>query len=157
MNFLCGVDPIKSAKLLLEKEKISKDVVLMIDEMYLQKSQEYCGGELIGCDEDGNLFEGLVGFMIVGLQKSIPYVIKSIPETKIEGEWLKTEIIESIETLHSLGFSVRAVIADNHSSNVSAFSKILISSGGDKEDLAVMKDGNKIFVFRFGSFVEEYS
>ena len=54
-----GVDPIKSAKLLLEKEKISKDVVLMIDEMYLQKSQEYCG-ELIGCSEDSNLFKGLV-------------------------------------------------------------------------------------------------
>ena len=115
--------------------------------MYLQKSQEYCGGELIGCDEDGNLFKGLVGFMIVGLQKSTPYVIKSIPETKIEGEWLKTEIIE---TLHSLGFSARAVIAGNHSSNISAFSKILISNGGDKEDLAVMKDGNKIcFSIRF--------
>lgn len=142
-----GVDPIKSAKLLLEKEKISKDVVLMIDEMYLQKSAEYCGGELIGCDEDGNLFKGLVGFMIVGLQKSIPYVIKSIPETKIEGEWLKTEIIKSIETLHSLGFSVRAVIADNHSTNVSAFSKILISNGCDKDDLAVTKDGNKIYLF----------
>ena len=49
--------------------------------------------------------------MIVGVQKSIPYVIESIPETKIEGEWLKRETIKSIETLHSLGFSVRAVIA----------------------------------------------
>ena len=62
-----GVYPIKSAKLLLEKKKISKVVVQMIDEMYLQKSQEYCGGELIGCDEDGNLFKGLLGFIIVGL------------------------------------------------------------------------------------------
>ena len=77
------------------------------------KSQEYCGGKLIGCD-DGNLFKGLIGFMIVGLQKSIPHVIKSNPETKIDGEWLKTEIIKSIETLHSLGFSVRAVIADKN-------------------------------------------
>ena len=40
--------------------------------------------------------------MIEGLQKSIPYVINSIPQTKIEDEWLKTEIIKSIITLHHL-------------------------------------------------------
>ena len=60
----------------------------MIDAIYLQKSPEYCGGELIGCEEDGNLFKGLIGFMIVGLQKSFPYDIKSIPETKFKDEWL---------------------------------------------------------------------
>ena len=53
-------------------------------------SQEYWGCELIGCDDDGNLFNGLVWFMIVGLQKSNHYVIKSIPKTKIEVEWVKT-------------------------------------------------------------------
>ena len=47
---------------------------------------EYFGCKIIGCDEDGNLFEGLVGFIIVGLQKSTPSLIKSIPETKMEGE-----------------------------------------------------------------------
>ena len=45
--------------------------------------KKYCGGELIGCDEDSNLFKGLLGSMIVGLQKSIPYVIKSIPKHKL--------------------------------------------------------------------------
>ena len=49
--------------------------------------------------------------------------------------------------MHSLGFSARAIIADNHSTNVSAFSKILNSNGGDKDDLVVMKDGNKIYLF----------
>ena len=54
----------------------------MIDEMYLQKSEEYHGGEIVGCDEEGKLYKGLVGFMIVGLKQSIPYIIKSIAETK---------------------------------------------------------------------------
>ena len=72
----------KSAKLLLAKGRISKDVILLIDEMYLQKSEEYHGGEIVGCDEEGKLYKGLVGFMIVGLKQSIPYIIKSIPETK---------------------------------------------------------------------------
>ena len=121
-----GVDPIKSAKFSLEKENISKDVVLMIDEMYLQKSQVYLSV--------GNLFKGLVGFMIVVLQKSIPCVIKSISSVS-----LKPKIIKSIKSLHSVGYSV---IAD-----CASFSKTLISNGCDEDDLAVMKDGNKIFDF----------
>ena len=120
----------------------------MIDEMYLQKSEEYHGGEIVGCYEEGKLYEGLVGFMIVGLKQSIPYIIKSIPETKIEGEWLKEEIFKSIETLHSINFKERGIVADNHSTNVSAYSKILCSNGFDKNDLAVVtKDGSKMYLF----------
>ena len=48
-----GVDPVKSAKLLLAKGRISEDV------------------EIVGCDEEGKLYKGLVGFMIVGLKQSI--------------------------------------------------------------------------------------
>ena len=34
-------------------------------------------------------------------------MLLSIPETKVEGEWIKTEIIK-YQNLHSLGFSVHA-------------------------------------------------
>ena len=57
---------LKSAKMLLDFNSISKDVVLMFDEMYLQKREEYAGGELVGADTDGNLYKGIVCFMIVG-------------------------------------------------------------------------------------------
>ena len=138
-----GVDPVKSAKLLLAKGRISEDVILMIAELYLQKSEEYHGGEIVGCDEEGKLYKDLVG-----LKKSIPYIIKSIPGTKFEGEWLKEEILKSIETLHSINFKVRGIVADNHSTNVSAYSKILCSNGFDKNDLVVVrKDGSKIYLF----------
>ena len=143
-----GVDPVKAAKLLLDKELISKDVVLMVDEMYLQKSADYHSGDLVGCDESGVLYKGIVGFMIVGLKKSIPYIIKSIPEVKIEGEWLKDEILKAIETLHSIGFKVRCVVADNHSTNVSAYSKISNAYGFKKDDLYfITQDGSKIYLF----------
>ena len=56
----------KSAKMLLDSNSISKHVVLMFDEMYLQKREEYAGGELVGADTAGNLYEGIVCFMIVG-------------------------------------------------------------------------------------------
>ena len=53
-----SVDPVKSAKLLLAMGRISEDVTLtlMIEEMYLQKSDEYHGGEIVGCDE-GNFIK----------------------------------------------------------------------------------------------------
>ena len=138
----------ESAKLLLAKGRISEDVILMIDEMYLQKSEEYHGCEIVGCDEEGKLYKGLIGFMIVSLKQSIPYIIKSIPETKIEGKWLKEEILKGIETLHSINFKVRGIVADDHSTNVSAYSKILCSNGFDKNDLAVVtKDGSNIYLF----------
>ena len=61
--------------------KISEDVCMIFDEMYLQKRQEYFWGEMIGCDDEGELYKGIVCFMIAGLKESIPYVIKSSPET----------------------------------------------------------------------------
>jgi hypothetical protein len=42
------------------------------------------------------MYKGIVGFMIVGLKESIPYMIKSLPEVQIKGEWLKEEIIRAI-------------------------------------------------------------
>jgi len=111
---------VKAAKLLLDKYLISKDIVLMIDEMYLQKSVEYSSGEMVGCDEDDSMFKGIVGFMIVGLKQSMPYIIKSLPEVKIEGSCLKNEVIQVIELLHSIGFKVGCVVSDNHCTNVSS-------------------------------------
>ena len=60
--------------------------------------------------------------MVVDLRKSIPYVTKTLPETKISGEWLNPQILDSLCSLHTAGFYVRAVITDNHSVNVAAFS-----------------------------------
>ena len=68
------------------------------------------------------MYKGIVGFMIVGLKESIPYVIQSIPEVTFTGKWLCEKIAENIQTLIEAGFRVRAVVSDNHSTNVRAFS-----------------------------------
>ena len=143
-----GIDPVKAAKVLLSKGLISKDIVLIIDEMYLQKCVDFFGGDMVGCDEEGTMYKGIVGFMIVGLLESIPYIIKSLQEVEIEGGWLKEEIVKAIELLHSIGFKARCVVPDNHLTIVSVYSKILTSNGCDKDDLAViLKDGSKVYLF----------
>ena len=89
--------------MLLDSNAIAKDVILMFDEMYLQKHKEYAGGKLIGADTD----KGVVCYMIIGLKENIPFVVKAIPETAVNSDWLK-EILEGLLTnLHDIGFRVR--------------------------------------------------
>jgi len=119
-----GVEPLKAAKLLLEEKKTDQDVVLLIDEMYLQKEVQYHQGQLFGRDQDDQFYKGLMTFMIVGLRKNIPFVVKAVPESKVEGHWLSNQIDECLESLHETGFQVRAVITDNHPCNVAAFADL---------------------------------
>ena len=99
--------------------------------MYLQKATQYQGGVYVGTDESGNLYKGVVAFMISGLKNSIPYIVVAIPGTTITGAWLVTKMTENIKILVNAGFTVRAVIADNHSTNVTVFSKLLKEYGRD--------------------------
>ena len=71
------IDAVKCANALRIEGKISEDVCMIFDEMYLQKRQEYFWGEMIGCDDEGELYKGIVCFMIIGLKESIPYMMKS--------------------------------------------------------------------------------
>ena len=41
-----NIDYMKAVKLLLETGQISKDIIMMVDEMYLQKCIQYIGGDL---------------------------------------------------------------------------------------------------------------
>lgn len=81
-----GVHSMKAAEMLLHQGSISSDVVLMADEMYLQKGAQFHGGEYIGGNCDGELFGGIMVFMIVGLKKSVPVVVRSLPETSLNGK-----------------------------------------------------------------------
>ena len=128
-----GIDAVKAIQRLLQQRAVSKDSVLLVDEMYLDKCEQYTLGKMIGADPEGNLYKGIVCFMLVGLEKSIPYVVKSSPDVTITGEWLKKEIDECIKTVAKAGFNVRAVIADDHSTNVSSYSKLHKTYEGDSK------------------------
>ena len=78
------IEPFKAAKVLLEKGKIGNDVVLLLDEVYLQKDSQYQDGKLVGTGNEGNLYESAMTFMINSLKKSISFFIKVISEIKIE-------------------------------------------------------------------------
>ena len=144
-----GLDAVKSVKYLLEKGEISRDIVLMFDEMYLQKCTQYHGGIYEGANEDGELYKGVVVFMITGLKKSIPYVIKACPETSIKGKWLAEHVEGAIVSLSEVGFIVKGIVADNHSANVCAFNSLLDKFPGDTSRLFMLHPDNKSRIYMF--------
>ena len=141
-----SIDAIKCAKKLKMVGKISEDVVLMCDEMYLQKVEEYCGGSMVGANENDELYKGLVAFMIVGMKENIPYVIKAAPDTAITGEWLKEQILDCLKTLKTCEFNVRAIVCDNHASNVSAYNILLKESRQTEDSPYIMFESKKIYL-----------
>ena len=127
---------------------ICKDVLLLFDEIYIQKSEEYVAGESFGATEDGQLYKGVVCFMIVGLKRNVSYVLHMVPETAISGELLQTEILKCIKILQDIGFNVRGICCDNHSSNVAAYKGLskMLDSDYDN-DLKIWINEMPIYLF----------
>ena len=59
------IDAIKHVQALKKDGKISGDICLLFDEMYLQKCEEYFGGEQIGSYENGELYKGIVYSLVL--------------------------------------------------------------------------------------------
>ena len=74
-------------------------------------------------------------FMTNSLKQSIPFVIKAIPEVKIEGLWLSGQTDECSHTLHKTGFNIVAVISDNHSTSVPAFNILIKKYPHTRKDI----------------------
>lgn len=68
-----------------------------------------------------NCKKGIVCFIIVGLQESILYVIESCTKITIKVAYLRDELTECFDVLYQCSFNVRAIVYDNHQSNVSPF------------------------------------
>ena len=84
-----------------------------------------------GVDKEGNLYKGIVTFMVVRLKQSTPFVVQIIPqprqaspEVTFNRQWLAEKICDNIDNLIEIGLSVRVIVTDNHSANVNAFSAL---------------------------------
>ena len=141
------MDSIKAAQVLRENKAISEDIILMADEMYLRKKVQYSGGEYVGADKDGNLYKGIVVYMVCGLKKTLPIVVKTSPETKLNGTWMSEQLEECVCTLAEAGFKVRAIVTDNHSANVAAFSMLRKKFPGEGFFFQHPKNSTKIYLF----------
>ena len=60
-----------------ENSLFSEDVILLLDEMYLQQEVQYDGRDLTGCDSDLKMYKSILCFMVVSLKQSTPYILKA--------------------------------------------------------------------------------
>ena len=72
-----GISSLNVATTLRDKGHISNDIVLLVDEMYLQKENQYHGGRYVGADENGEFYSGILVMMAVGLKQSVPVVVQA--------------------------------------------------------------------------------
>ena len=128
-----GVNSIKALKVPRENSKISKDCILMVDEMYLEKATQY--------HKELTMKDKIVAFMIVRLKESIPYIVPAISEVKCSGEWLADKMSNCIDDLISAEFCVRVIVTDNHASNVHAFSSLAAILNSDSHQY-IKQPGN---------------
>ena len=114
-------DSCKALLSLKENSLYGSDVVLLLDEMYLQQQLQYDGRDLTGCDSELQMYKSILCFMVVSLKQITPYLLKVIPLTKKINHQIVQDGILNCISLLSGHFTIRAVVSDNHSTNVSAY------------------------------------
>ena len=119
-----SIDSCKALSTLRDNDLIGNDVVLLLDEMYLQPQVNFDRKTLIGCDQEFDLFKSILCFMVISLTKSIPFIVSAIPIVKISGDIVHSSIDKCISLLTKAQFNLRAIIADNHPTNVSAYKQL---------------------------------
>ena len=140
------IDAAKCVNALRIKGNNSEDICLIFDEMYLLKSEDYFRREMIGCVDEGELYKGIVCFMIVDFKEPIPYVIKLSTETNNDVNCLKTELSDSLKIYPNCGFCGRAIVCGNHPSKVSNFKKLLKHTNQNPGELYILQKSRKIYL-----------
>ena len=120
-----STDNCQALQRLRDTNCIGNDIVILLDEMHLQPQVQFDGQTLIGCNADMVMYTSILCFMVVSLKTSIPFVISAIPLVKNSGEMVYQNINKCISLLTQSQFRVRAIISDNHTTNVKAYNLLL--------------------------------
>ena len=122
----CGLQDLEYLRIKISKlSQYQRFVTLMIDEIYISKRVEYCGGKIIGLQSANVVANTVLCFMIksVGGGKYMD-VVKLIPMCNLNADKLYTNFLQVARLLRDVGFIVIAISTDNLSAN-RAFFKLL--------------------------------
>ena len=122
-----SIDNCLALQCLHDTNCIGNDIAILPDEMHLQPQVQFDGQALIGCNADMAMYTSILCFMVVSLNKSIPFVISAIPLVKNSGENVYQNINKCLSLLAQSQFRVRAIVSDNHRTNVKAYNILLIN------------------------------
>ena len=137
-----SIDTSKGLVSLRENSLFSNDTVLLLDEMYVQKEVQYDGRDLTGCNSALEMYKSILCFMVVSLKKSTSYILKAVPLIKINHQIVQDGILSCISMLNKENFNIRAIVCDNHSTNVSTFKHLKERYPCSKRDNAITNPFN---------------
>lgn len=118
VNANTGLD--NTAYLKLRASKLNAfeiTVLLIIDEIYVAKRVEYCGGDVQGLTDDGAVASTILAFMVKPLVGKFKDIVALYPIDKLTAEKQNECYKEVMTTLRTVGLIVAAISVDNASTN----------------------------------------
>jgi len=123
-----------------------KNVILIIDEVYIAKKVEYSAGKMYGLTSDGQLATTVLSFMIKSLASKYRDIVALYPVCKLTANKLADCFDCVIKKLTELEFSVVAILVDNHPINRSFYVNILCNGSIKSYIMNPYGNGEKIFL-----------
>ena len=120
-----SIDNCKALQFLSDSNFIGNDITILLDEMHLQSQVQFDGRPLIGCNADLEMYTSVLCFMVVSLKKSIPFVISAVPLVRNSGDIVYEHLDKCLLILTQSRFRIRAIVSDNHPTNVKAYTRLL--------------------------------
>lgn len=107
-----------------------KSYILLIDEVYVKPMLSYHGGQLFGSSLSDNtqLAKTVLAFMIVCLYGGPKFLVKMLPVSKLDTDFLYNQSVMLIDQIKHSGGKLVAIICDNNRVNQAFFKKFPCSS-----------------------------
>lgn len=97
--------------------EFERQVILIIDEIYVAKRIEYCAGEIQGLTADGSVASTLLCFMTKSACGKYQDLVAMYPMSNLTATIQHECLKEVMDLLHSPAFTVVAISVDNASTN----------------------------------------
>ena len=119
-----SIDNCQALKFLRDSNSIGNDIAILLDEMHLQSQVQFDGHTLVGCNADLEMYTSILCFIVVSLRKSIPFVIAAVPLVRNSGNIVYDNLDKCLLLLTQSQFKIRAIVSDNHTTNVKAYNRL---------------------------------
>ena len=118
--------------------------------MHLLQQVQFDGQTIIGCSEDPQMYKNILCFMATSLTNTIPFIIKAIPIFTMSSKIVNNGILNCLENLTYEEFHPRAVISDDHRTNISSFNYLMNTYPVPKKKYCMINPNTSLIIyFRF--------
>ena len=121
-----------------------RNVILIIDEIYVSKRFEAAGGQIFGLTEDCEVASTALCFMIKPLSSKYRNMVCTHSVRNLKAETQKQCFDKVMHLVHEVGFNVIRISVDNAAANRKFFKDFLCDSTW-KEAITNNFTGGKIF------------